>query len=93
MMLPLWLTGIFCRTFVADVWFLRRRSETLNSVKKIFAAKGWSYSERKLFKDFQREEFTNMFGAGSTFPRVMFDGKLIGGATETVAYLRENNLV
>lgn len=64
-----------------------------DQVKAIFAAKGWSYSERKLFSDFQRDEFKNMFGFSATFPRVLFDGKVIGGATETVAYLRENNLV
>jgi glutaredoxin 3 len=62
-------------------------------VKKIFTAKGWAYSERKLLKDFQREEFKNMFGSDATFPRVMIEGKIIGGANETVNYLRENNLI
>lgn len=64
-----------------------------DQIKAVFSAKGWGYSERKLFRDFNREEFTNMFGSGSTFPRVMIDNKLVGGATETIAYLRENNLV
>jgi glutaredoxin len=64
-----------------------------DQIKSVFAAKGWAYSERKLFRDFNREEFNNMFGQGSTFPRVLIDNKLIGGATETVSYLREQNLV
>ena len=47
----------------------------------------------KLDRDFNRQEFIEKFGRGSTFPRVVVDDKLIGGCTETVAYLREQNLI
>jgi len=43
--------------------------------------------------DFTREEFYNEFGHGSTFPQVIVDQEHIGGCTDTVQYLRENNLV
>jgi glutaredoxin len=47
----------------------------------------------KLGTDFDRTEFYDKFGQGSTFPQVILDGEMIGGCTETVKYLREQNLV
>ena len=47
----------------------------------------------KLGTDFDRTEFYAKFGQGSTFPQVILDGEMIGGCTETVKYLREQNLV
>jgi len=52
-----------------------------------------SYSEYKLGRDFDKHEFYNRFGEGSTFPQISVDGKLLGGCVETVKYLKENNLV
>ena len=46
----------------------------------------------KLDRDFTREQFYQKFGKGSTFPQVQYNGKNLGGCTETVQYLRENNL-
>ena len=62
-------------------------------IKQVFQIKEWQYTEYKLGRDFTREEFLNEFPTESTFPRVLFDGKLIGGCTETVQYLKEQNLV
>ena len=60
----------------------------------VLGKKGIPYTEKKLDRDFTREEFIEKFGEGSTFPRVLKeDGELIGGATETVAYLRSEGLV
>ena len=47
----------------------------------------------KLNRDFTREEFYGKFGNGSTFPQVTVDEKNIGGCTDTVQYLKEQNLV
>ena len=47
----------------------------------------------KLDRDFDRESFYRQFGKGSTFPQVVLNGTNLGGCTETVQYLRENNLV
>ena len=47
----------------------------------------------KLNRDFTREEFYGKFGNGSTFPQVTVDEKNIGGCTNTVQYLKEQNLV
>ena len=47
----------------------------------------------KLNEDFTREEFYAEFGSGSTFPQVIVDDNHIGGCTDTVKYLKEQNLV
>lgn len=47
----------------------------------------------KLGVDFTKEEFYSEFGEGSTFPQVVLDDKHIGGCTDTVKYLQENNIV
>ena len=48
----------------------------------------------KLGEDFTREEFYSEFGNGSTFPQVvMNDTKQLGGCTDTVKYLQENNII
>ncbi len=51
------------------------------------------YVEYKLGRDFDKDGFYTEFGEGSTFPQITVDGKNLGGCTETVKYLRENNLV
>ncbi len=47
----------------------------------------------KLDKDFDRESFYGQFGQGSTFPQVVLDHNNLGGCSDTVKYLQENNLV
>ena len=47
----------------------------------------------KLDQDFDRPSFYDQFGEGSTFPQIVLDGKSLGGCTDTVQYLKENNLV
>ena len=39
------------------------------------------------------EQFTEKFGYGSTFPRVLRDGKLIGGCSETITVLRNEGRI
>ena len=47
----------------------------------------------KLGVDFNREEFYAEFGQGSTFPQVVVDDTHLGGCSDTVSYLKEQNLV
>ena len=47
----------------------------------------------KLGRDFQRDDFYDEFGVGSTFPQIILDGKKLGGCMETAQYLKENKLV
>ena len=47
----------------------------------------------KLDEDFTREEFYAEFGEHSSFPQVIVNDKHLGGCTDTVKYLKEQNLV
>ena len=53
--------------------------------------------EHKVYKldyDFNRDQFYAEFGEGSTFPQVILnDQEHLGGCTDTVKYLKENNIV
>lgn len=62
-------------------------------IKQVFNLINLSFVEYKLDEHFTRENFIAEFGEGSTFPRVLIEDKLIGGCTETISYLKENNLV
>jgi glutaredoxin len=62
-------------------------------VKQVLSLKGLPFTEQVLDRNFSRSEFYSKFGKGSTFPQVIMDGKNLGGCTETVKYLRENNIV
>ncbi len=54
--------------------------------------KGYSVIFYELGTEFTREQFYAEFGEGSTFPQVVFDKKNIGGCSDTVKYLQENNM-
>ena len=54
--------------------------------------KGYPVICYELGTQFTREEFYAEFGEGSTFPQVVFDEKNIGGCSDTVKYLQENNM-
>jgi hypothetical protein len=47
----------------------------------------------ELGTDFTREEFYAEFGQGSTFPQVIMGNQHLGGCSDTVGYLVENNLL
>lgn len=47
----------------------------------------------KLNVDFNRSEFYQKFGVGSTFPQVIFGEEHLGGCTETMAFLKENKMI
>ena len=74
----------------------------------IYSKEGCSYCEKakkrlelekveyrvyKLGKDFTKDQFISEFGYGSSFPRILADGKLLGGCLDTFKYLEEKNLV
>ena len=54
--------------------------------------KGYQVICYELGTEFTREQLYAEFGEGSTFPQVVFDKKNIGGCTDTVKYLQENNM-
>lgn len=55
--------------------------------------KGYFVVVYELGEHFSREQFYEEFGQGSTFPQVILNDKHLGGCTDTVKYLQENNLL
>jgi glutaredoxin len=55
--------------------------------------KGYSLVCYELGSQFTKEEFYSEFGEGSTFPQVILGEKHIGGCSDTIKYLQENNLL
>jgi glutaredoxin len=62
-------------------------------IKQVLEGKKLQYKEYLLDRDFDRVAFYNKFGNGSTFPQVLLNQTKLGGCTDTVKYLRENNLL
>ena len=51
------------------------------------------FVEYKLGRDFDKDQFYDVFGQGSTFPQVTLNSTNLGGCTDTVRYLKEQNLI
>lgn len=62
-------------------------------VKQVLEMTGSKYVVYNLDEHFTREEFYNEFGKGATFPQVICNDKKIGGCVDTVAFLKENQIV
>jgi glutaredoxin len=61
--------------------------------KKLLELAKVDYIVYKLGIDFTKDQFISEFGYGSSFPRILADGKLLGGCLDTFKYLEEKNLV
>ena len=62
-------------------------------IKEVMKLAKLSHVVYNLGEHFDRKAFYGQFGEGSTFPQVVMNGDNLGGCTETVKYLQENNLV
>ena len=62
-------------------------------VKQVLELTGNKFVVYTLGEDFTRDEFYSEFGEGSTFPQVLCDDVKLGGCTDTVKYLKENQIV
>lgn len=64
-----------------------------DKVKKVLSLTKQSFVEYTLDVDFDREQFYSKFGKSSTFPQVICNDKKLGGCTDTVKFLKEQNIV
>jgi glutaredoxin len=64
-----------------------------DKIKTVFEQRGVEFTSYELDVDFVKDEFYAEFGAGSTFPQVVLDGKHLGGCSDTVQYMTEQNLI
>ena len=62
-------------------------------VKTVLELTGSKFVVYTLGEDFTREQFYAEFGEGSTFPQVLCDEKKLGGAVDTIKFLREQQVV
>ena len=68
-------------------------TKVIQVLSTLSASKGFSVREYALGTDFTREEFYKEFGEGSTFPQVILNDQHLGGCSDTVKYLQENNML
>jgi glutaredoxin len=65
-----------------------------NKIEQVLQLSNLEHVVYKLGTDFDRDGFYVQFGEGSTFPQVVLnDQEHLGGCTDTVQYLKEQNLV
>lgn len=64
-----------------------------DKIKQVLGALGYTVEEQVLNVHFNRDDFYQKFGVGSTFPRVLEEGRLLGGCNETIAHLRNKGIV
>lgn len=62
-------------------------------VKKVLELTNLKFVVYNLGEDFTKEEFYSEFGEASTFPQVICNDIKLGGCTDTVKYLKEQNIV
>ena len=62
-------------------------------IKQVLELTGSRLVVYTLGEQFDRDAFYGEFGEGSTFPQVVVDGKKLGGCTDTIQYLKENQVI
>ena len=62
-------------------------------VKTVLELTGSKFVVYTLGEDFTKEQFYAEFGEGSTFPQVLCDEKKLGGAVDTIKFLKEQQVV
>ncbi len=62
-------------------------------IKQVLELTGSNFVVYNLGEHFSREDFYAEFGEGSTFPQVLCDDKKLGGCTDTIQFLKEQQIV
>jgi len=65
-----------------------------SKIEQVLMLSNLEHKVYKLDEDFTREQFYSQFGQGSTFPQVVMNDMVnLGGCTDAVQYLKENNII
>ena len=62
-------------------------------IKQVLELTGSTFVVYNLEEHFTADEFYAEFGEGSTFPQVICDDKKLGGASDTVKFLKQHQMV
>ncbi len=60
-------------------------------IEAIFKTLDLKYVVYKIGRDFNKVEFYEKFGPGSTFPKVETGTEIIGGCSDTIQWLKDNS--
>ncbi len=63
------------------------------SLKQLFKLKDIPFREYRYPEDFKSEFFKDLFGKNATFPQVIHNGIKIGGAHDTIVYMKEKEII
>ena len=64
-----------------------------DKIKTVLNQREIEYTSYELDEDFTIDEFYSEFGKSTTFPQVILDGNQLGGCSDAVKYLHENNII
>ena len=59
--------------------------------KTALASKNIGFNEKKLYRDFTREQIMEKFPAAKSFPIIILDGFFVGGYNQLMEYLEEQS--
>lgn len=62
-------------------------------VKDVLRLSNQNFVEYSFGKDFNKEEFYSKFGNNATFPQVLYEEQKLGGCSDTIKFLKEQNLI
>lgn len=62
-------------------------------IRQIFTLKGIDFEELKLNQDYTIEEIKYKFGNNVTFPQIFHGEDHIGGAYDTIKYMKDFNII
>ena len=62
-------------------------------LKLVLELTGIDFVSYNLGEDFTKKEFYEKFGINSTFPQVICDDKNLGGCSDTIEFLREQQVI
>ena len=64
-----------------------------DKIKQVMEMAGLTHVVYMLDVDYNRSEFVDEFGPDTTFPQIVMDDIRLGGCTDTIKYLKEQNIV
>ena len=61
-------------------------------IKLLMELNEFKFVEYRLGREFSGADFYSLFGEEATFPQVLMDKKHLGGCTDTIKYLQEQDI-
>ena len=72
--------------------YSRKGCPYCEKIKILFELNEFKFVDYRLDRDYDRTEFYSKFGEGSTFPQIVMGDQHLGGCTDTIKYLQEQDI-